>query len=395
MNRGSGGVWRLLVAGGAFGAALGAIGAASVAPFPAIRGWLPVVWHDRVALAGAAVLVAVALATTMVVSLKATVFLLSLVVSGRDALDRLPDVDPLVGGAVWMVVVGAVIVGGGAAMTGDLGDEGRLPYVDGAFDGDPRGAHGIVGDDELQGFGTTGERLPEYRDADGDRLPDSWERAGETPDGVPLPGADPNHKDLYVQLNYANGHPPLNRSERRELRRIWANMAVSNPDGEPGIDIHVVDEPPLGGAVDDRVTVGEDGFSKAFIEQYYSADYLGDRRCSHYLSIFGDVDGIYAGWGLSPGYLSVVDGGEHGRTAGVGDRVRILTHELLHNVAGDLGNGDTHVRRGWLAGVDGEFEPRLSGTTSRDLNRTGFERSAAFETQLCEQPVGSSTDADG
>lgn len=390
MSRWPGRSWASLAAVGIAGAALAVVGIAARPPFPAIRDLVPAVWHDRITLAGLVLLAAVVLVVVLFVTLKATVFLLSLAFTGREALERLPDVDPLVGGTVGIVVVGSVVMGGGAALTSGIGGAGGVPYVDDAFGGgDARDAHGIVADDELQGFAATGESLPEYQDADGDRLPDSWERAGETSTGVPLPDADPNHKDLYVQVNYANGHPPLGAAERRQLRAIWADMAVSNPDGEPGIDIHVVDEPPLGGEIDDQVVV-DDGISRELVETYYSPAYLGDRRCSHYMVLFGDVGGVHTGWGFTPGYLSVVDGGEQGPAAGTTVRVMTVTHELLHNVVGQLGTGDTHVRRGWLAGADGEFEPRLSAPTSRELNRSGFERSAAFETRLCDEPVGGS-----
>lgn len=389
MRSGNRGVWPFLAGTWVLAVGLVLVGASEWGPFPAVRGLLPAGSADPVALVGFG-LAAVALSVTaLVVAAKVTAFLLALAFRGGDALDRLPDVDPLLGGTIAIIVVGSIVLGSGALVTADLGGAGGVPYVSDAFGDDgARDAHGIVADDELQGVGTTGESLPEYRDTDGDRLPDAWERAGETPDGVPLPGADPDHKDLYVQVNYANGHPPLNGSERRQLRQTWASMPVDNPDGEQGIDVHVVDEAPAGGPIDDRVALGNDGISEEFLRTYYSDTYLGDRGCSHYMVVFGDVDGVYDGWGFTPGYLSVVDGGERGSVAGTTGRVKVMTHELLHNVVGQMETGDTHVDRGWLAGVDGTFEPEMSDPVREDLNRNGFARAAPFETGLCDEPVG-------
>lgn len=396
MRSGNRGVWPFVAGAWALAALLVLVGTSGAGPFPALRGLLRAGSAEAVALVGFGVAAVALSVTVLVVAAKVTAFLLALAFRGGDALDRLPDVDPLFGGTVAIVVIGSIVMGSGALVTADVGGAGDVPYVGEALgDGGPQDAHGIVADDELEGFGATGESLPEYRDTDGDRLPDAWERSGETPEGVPLPGADPNHKDLYVQVNYANGHPPLNDSERRQLEETWASMPVDNPDGEPGITIHVVDEAPAGGAIDGRVEIGDDGISEEFLRTYYSDTYLGDRDCSHYMVVFGDVGGVYAGWGFTPGYLSVVDGGERGSVAGTSRRVRVMTHELLHNVVGQVGTGDTHVDRGWLAGTDGEFEPRMSDPVSSDLNRSGFARSAGFETELCDRPVGAGEDDGG
>jgi hypothetical protein len=396
MRSGNRGVWPFVAGGWVLAALLVLVGTSDAGPLPAVRDLLPAGSAEPVALAGFG-FAAVALSiTALVVAAKVTAFLLALAFRGGDALDRLPDVDPLLGGTIGIVVIGGIVLGAGALLTADVGGAGDVPYLDEALGDDgPQNAHGIVADDELEGFGTTGGSLPEYRDTDGDRLPDSWERAGETPEGVPLPGADPDRKDLYVQVNYANGHPPLNDSERRQLKETWASMPVDNPDGETGVTVHVVDEAPAGGPIDDRVELDEDGISESFARTYYNVTYLGERDCSHYMVVFGDVDGVYAGWGFTPGYLSVVDGGERGSAAGTSQRVRVMTHELLHNVVGQIGTGDTHVDRGWLAGADGEFEPRMSDPVSGDLNRSGFARSAGFETELCDRPVGAGEDDGG
>lgn len=368
------------------GAVLVALGAGAPGPVATVTAMLPAPWPVRVLLAGSGVLALAALGTVLVVVLKLTVFLLSVVFRGRAALESI-EMDPLVSGALAVSLMGAMVLGAGA-LAGPSSGGADLPYVDEAYSGGTHDAGGVVADDEIAGIGRSGVDLPDYPDADGDRLPDAWERRGETPSGVPLRGADPDRKDVYVQLNYANGHPPLNRSERRQLRRIWAGMPVSNPDGTTGIDLHLVDRAPGAGAIDDRVVVGSDGFSESFVRTYYSDDYLGPRECTHYMAVFGDVKGSYAGWGLAPGYLSVVDGGELGRVGGTTVRVRVLTHELLHNLVGQLPTGGTHTDSGWLASGGGSTDTGMSEPVQRDLERNGFARSATFESGLCDRPVG-------
>ena len=89
-------------------------------------------------------------------------------------------------------------------------------------------------------------------DTDGDTLPDSWETSGVTvtvggqPVFVDLPamGANPNHKDLFVQLDWM-----ANRSDgvayqlpadgMDMMRQSFEAAPVWNPDGEPGIRLHL------------------------------------------------------------------------------------------------------------------------------------------------------------
>lgn len=94
-------------------------------------------------------------------------------------------------------------------------------------------------------------------DADGDGIPDDWEINGVPyvdADGVEqrymLPGADPQRKDIYIEIDFgAVGMPPQAVSR---VVQAFANAPVTNPDGSTGITLHVmVDEVGLPfGAVD-------------------------------------------------------------------------------------------------------------------------------------------------
>ena len=92
------------------------------------------------------------------------------------------------------------------------------------------------------------------QDADGDDLPDDWESNGipyvdgnDVPQRYPLVvngvQADPRHKDLFVEIDAMNGPglaPTLADLNRVKLAFAAAPAAlVSNPDGLPGITLHL------------------------------------------------------------------------------------------------------------------------------------------------------------
>lgn len=101
---------------------------------------------------------------------------------------------------------------------------------------------------------------PPPADSDGDALPDTWETDGvdTNHDGVidldlPAMGADPNHKDIFVEADYmvapdvfqfgrrtipGHSHRP-SRAALQLLIDAFANAPVSNPDGTPGIHLHL------------------------------------------------------------------------------------------------------------------------------------------------------------
>ncbi|WP_435359261.1 hypothetical protein [Haloarchaeobius sp. DFWS5] len=203
-------------------------------------------------------------------------------------------------------------------------------------------------------------------DADGDLLADDWERAGETPSGAPLPDADPNRKDVYVHIAYGANVDPLSATELARLERLWADMPVENPDGTTGIDLHVVTQQALGEPVAyENVSAGD-------VRGQYTETRLGDGFCTYYGVTLGSIDdGDHLGFADAPGYASLV----HRNTpwyAHDGNGVAgVVTHELLHSVAGQVGEGG-HTERGWLSGSATGPRDFLSATTTDRLNERGF-----------------------
>jgi hypothetical protein len=83
-------------------------------------------------------------------------------------------------------------------------------------------------------------------DRDGDALPDSWEEhgvhVGHAFLDLPAMGADPDHKDLFVEVDHAAGADPYPRV-LREAYRVFLDAPLSNPDGRRGIRLHLDDGP--------------------------------------------------------------------------------------------------------------------------------------------------------
>jgi hypothetical protein len=103
--------------------------------------------------------------------------------------------------------------------------------------------------------------IADTRDTDGDGLWDSWEVMGVNGQALPAWGADPRHKDIFVEVDFRrltladnqNGlalHMPT--AVARQMAGIYADAAttdpairamhaqdVGNPDGQPGVRLHL------------------------------------------------------------------------------------------------------------------------------------------------------------
>ncbi|HET9992658.1 MAG TPA: hypothetical protein VFQ65_29190 [Kofleriaceae bacterium] len=79
-------------------------------------------------------------------------------------------------------------------------------------------------------------------DTDGDGIPDEWELSGLTEGGQTLDlhamGANPDHKDLFIQMDSAPG-ATLFDEVQLQIADYLATLPVSNPDGHPGITLHL------------------------------------------------------------------------------------------------------------------------------------------------------------
>jgi hypothetical protein len=97
-------------------------------------------------------------------------------------------------------------------------------------------------DDNANGDVTLTVGVP---DADGDGLADEWEEEGVDVDGngtidldLPGLGADPLHKDIFVELDFMPPHR-FSLAAGNEIAKAFADAPVTNPDGTSGIALHL------------------------------------------------------------------------------------------------------------------------------------------------------------
>lgn len=234
---------------------------------------------------------------------------------------------------------------------------------------------------------------PYTADTDGDGLLDNWEVENSS-SPKKLPGSDPLHKDIYLQINYADNVTHLKASELERLKYYWSEMPVSNPDGTDGIKLHVDDSPPGGGDIPTNLSVEGYGVkSISYMElRNLSKSYYGgegnvtgnisqNRRCAYHQMILVQSEFPYnkgsnftyiLGKGIPGGKFSVVMGDSERGTIMIGpkspSRLDVMTHELLHNVAG----GYHTETSSWLAPTTPMMSPSLSNKTKEKLENDGF-----------------------
>lgn len=191
---------------------------------------------------------------------------------------------------------------------------------------------------------------PNDPDTDGDGLLDGWEYRGETPSGANIPESDPLKKDIYLKIFYSGDVEPLSLEEKTNLMQIFGRMPVSNPDGSEGINLHIRDSGPNSGEISEEITVFD---MNARVDQYYTEEYMGPHLCvSHQVLVTPIYNDTLAGFADTPGYQSVVDGTLTRQEGDYSVRVSVITHEILHNIVGQIGGEDTfdHTVAGWLNG---------------------------------------------
>ena len=78
-------------------------------------------------------------------------------------------------------------------------------------------------------------------DTDCDGLADDWEKAGSYL-GISMPGVNWQHKDILVEIDAMVSHANTNLNSAMDLvkTKFATAPAISNPDGQPGINLHVI-----------------------------------------------------------------------------------------------------------------------------------------------------------
>ena len=82
-------------------------------------------------------------------------------------------------------------------------------------------------------------------DFDGDGLPNGWEVDGidMNKDGLvdlslSTYGANPYHKDIFIEVDYMKFHRPFDAAMQNVIR-AFNNAPLGNPDGKSGINLHI------------------------------------------------------------------------------------------------------------------------------------------------------------
>jgi hypothetical protein len=201
-------------------------------------------------------------------------------------------------------------------------------------------------------------KLEGSKDTDGDGLLDSWEKNGidYNNDGITDLdltdlGADWQHKDLFVEVDYMQGHYP-DPDAMTDVESAFANAPITNPDGIPGIRLHidVDDQIPHQDVINRDFTKGFDGLKDLYFGNatqrsganslnVLDAKNLVYRYCLfiHKISEWNgtqDVETYYAGMGEMPGNDFIIAGGSFvgGLKTTRDDHAGGFMHELGHNL---------------------------------------------------------------
>ncbi len=253
-------------------------------------------------------------------------------------------------------------------------------------------------------------------DTDGDGLCDNWETNGYTaPDGtfVDLPhmGANPMHKDIFVQADYMvsgsgvcgpNGCAGFGHTHKPKpnamalVTEAFANAPVSNPDGKTGITLHVdcgpdcimnpsngaqwgslsraqslPEVPVIGGPqiVGNCVANGQCDYDWTDFSNIAATNFLptGRDKIFHY-AIFGHDIGIYTPGGIDLTHNSGVSegiptnnfivslGAFTGQVGSVAEQGATFMHELGHNLGlGHGGKDDVNYKPNYLSIMNYSF----------------------------------------
>lgn len=218
-------------------------------------------------------------------------------------------------------------------------------------------------------------------DNDNDGLYDTWETDGYDADGdgtidvdLPAMGADPNRKDLFLQVNWmqpdgvvpcflavfcpgtADGAHPPDPQALQNLVDIFGAAPVDNPDGTTGITVHIDAGPltPPGTELDESERAGGPTFEHkdrlsasttqltddevTYIEAVYDMVFDDARRATHtwvyYVHLIAqDADGSILGLANAiPGDVAYLSGTRMTSTL-------VETGTLVHEVGHTLGLG--------------------------------------------------------
>ncbi len=256
------------------------------------------------------------------------------------------------------------------------------------------------------GYSVTLELGVPSGDRDGDGLFDVWETDGIDTDGDQVPeldlpdlGADPDHKDVFLEIDHMTGHALAQTAIDRVVAAFDA-APVANPDGQPGIALHVDNGPSSqmtpgeswgarsdAGELPHQAVLGSlianGDYDWSAFDQLKAASFAPDRAPAfHYVVSahrFGSAttssSGISRDIGASDLLVTLGPVFEPGESSGtVEQQAGTLMHELGHNLGLRHGGADDrNYKANYLSVMNYAFQFRglqhADGTTSLDYSR--------------------------
>lgn len=259
-------------------------------------------------------------------------------------------------------------------------------------------------------------------DRDGDGLLDEWERNGMGSGAeflnLPAMGADPFHKDIFVEVDYMEDgtHSHAFSADAQEIViQMFRNAPVQNPDRTTGINIHIdagktsIMNPVTGelwGEISrsdalphvdtlGRVNVSKKSYDWREFQKIKADNFDGARSPAfHYVVFAHDLGGAIgiSGVGETPGndfIVSLGTGWERTR----GQQAGTFAHELGHNL-GLYHGGDAGAPNGkpnYLSVMNYLFQNRglsVSGTRAFNYSRYSPSDIADLSEEALDESLG-------
>lgn len=236
-------------------------------------------------------------------------------------------------------------------------------------------------------------------DLDGDGLPDTWESNGidRNNDGIidyRIPGADPRHKNMYIEVDYMNLHRPWggdsSDSSIQDIISAFASAPVSNPDVRNGITLMVqldnnITHQDIITLSDVETTIKDRWFgTDAERESSNAANLLAAKRLVFHYAVFAhEQPGGFSGIAQFPGMDTLMTTGGQGfaedpltkHRVGTGNQQAFnFMHELGHNI--NLGHGGNERFVNCKPNYISIMNYMFSLGQFVDQNRLDFSRSA-------------------
>jgi hypothetical protein len=206
-------------------------------------------------------------------------------------------------------------------------------------------------------------------DTDKDSIPDSWETGGIPYNGTngalqhyKLSGANSNHKDLYVEVDYMKDHKPYS-GVLENVKKAFSDASVDNPDKTKGINLYtdLGDEIPHEDTttldnIDDSIKPKWFGTAAERADTNHDAMLAAKSIVYHYEVFAHQQPGTSSsGLGYTPGMNSIVTLGACAPAPGfcwpkdpntkhtvgsLDQQEGTFMHELGHNLGFEHGGGD-------------------------------------------------------